>query len=338
MNIKTKRIIIIFLVVVAILYIAIYGVPKIQGLMEKTQILEYGELPVSDNAEVLILRTESLYMADVSGNVDYLTEEGTKVRSGIALVNINPAPAPETQTEEDGKETEEPKETVYQAISVIAGDSAIENPGNLAQFTGVFSTYADGYEQKYNATAIGSLKRKDLEAVFLEPMDLRREYVYKGEPIYKITDNTVWHMVYWIKEKESHAEDYNVGDVVQVILGKATVNASIESVEKESGYYKIVLLSDVFYEDLPKVRKVEAEIRFGEYEGLIVDEECVTERDGQKGVFVKQRSGSFEWTPIQVKTKSKGKYVVEAVVYYDPEGNPVDTVIYYDEVLRNPKQ
>jgi putative membrane fusion protein len=333
---KTRLFIFAFLAAALLLYCGVFVIPKMLGLMEKTQILEYDSVPVSDKVSVYIVRTETLYLADVSGNVERINKEGTKLRKGIPIVTISPV---DGQNEGESEDTiaEGNEESAYTEIKSVAGESAIENPGNVAPFTGVVSYYADGYENRLSPEKLDDLKLDDLAGVPAEGVDLVRSYTVSGDPLYKMTDNKTWYMVYWIPIAEAKHDYYDSGSVTKVNLGKTVVTAVVNSAVKDGDYYKVVLRSDVYYRDLARQRKLDVEVEFDRYEGLIVDKSCIVKRAEGDGVFVKQRNESFKWVPVKVEKQIEGNCVLKAGTYYDGKGETVVTVSYYDEVLLNPK-
>jgi hypothetical protein len=165
---------------------------------------------------------------------------------------------------------------------------------------------------------------------------LKRDYVGAGDPVYKLANNNEWYMIYWIDAGDD-AERYATGSSVTVSLGDSSVEAEVYRAAPDGGSLKVILRSDMYYENLMRVRKIDAEIVFAEYSGLVADSRNIAYREGLPGVYVKQRSGGYKWVPVQIQKEVGGKCTLAADVYYDGEGKQVDTVNYYDEVLADPK-
>ncbi|MDR1496375.1 MAG: hypothetical protein LBS67_05605 [Clostridiales Family XIII bacterium] len=322
----TKALLIIFIVAAAGLYLYLEIVPKIEGMSEKTVILEYGDLPVRDEAELLIVRDETLFSSKKSGAVTYEQDEGAKVRKGVRIITVEGGGAGET--------------TSGSAISRIreaVGDSMKATGSFKANRTAVVSYYADGYEKKLSVENVDKVTRADRDSCPAEGESLKVKNVAAGDPVYKLTDNNEWYMIYWT-ESGGDAERYTTGTAVTVALGESRVDAKIYDARREGESLKVTLRSDMYYADLARVRKISAEIVFAEYKGLVADKANIAEREGVPGVFVKQRSGGYKWVPVNILKETGSKCTLSVNVYYDEQGKQVNTVNYYDEVLADPKR
>ena len=343
-----------FIAVVAILYALIFAIPKIEGLSIKTENIKYDDLPVEDAVSGVFVRSETLYLAQASGTPQYLIPEGTKVRRGSQVFSIDSSGAASGAA---------PQEIAD--VAKTAGADAQPDPGGIAQETAIVSYYADGYEKKITPDNIQSLQQSLLDTLPKESTPLVQDRIHAGDPAYKITDNNEWYFVFWRARtaheasKEQSAgeaakdslgdsgaspsggasiDDYKVGRVVTIDLGTTRVTASVASVTMREDSWYIVLQSDMYYKDLSMYRQKDANVIFAEYQGAVVSNTAITEKDGAPGVYVRQQSGSWKWVPVKVLRQTKDKSIVSETVYYDDKGSPVQTVSYYDEVLTDPKE
>ncbi len=85
---KKKSVIALFCTTLVILFIIIYVFPHVTGALKKTEIIEYGSLQVTDQVTAYIVRNETVYFANKSGNIDYYVQEGEQVRKGIKILDI----------------------------------------------------------------------------------------------------------------------------------------------------------------------------------------------------------------------------------------------------------
>ncbi|MDR2156887.1 MAG: hypothetical protein LBO81_03800 [Clostridiales Family XIII bacterium] len=337
---STKVLTAVFVTLAVALYAVIYGVPGMQSMFKKTAVLEYGNLLVYDEAEVCIIRDETLYLSAADGAIEYKVDEGAKVRGGVSLLSITGGEPPVSGDPGNGEESP------LARILSTAGAGAEVTPDNVAPFTAMVSYFADGYEKILSPGAIATLTRANVTGAPAESTPLKRTYANQGEPIYKLTDNNLWYMIYWVDRATFREDDpddpndgndgYAGGKSVRVDLGSTEIKAVIDSYASEGTYMKVLLRSDVYYEDMQKYRKMNAKVVFAEYKGLIVDAKDVMERDGAPGVFVRQINGEFKWVPIKYLKSGRDRHVVAEGTFPDASGESVRTVNYYDEILREP--
>jgi hypothetical protein len=69
---------------------------------------------------------------------------------------------------------------------------------------------------------------------------------------------------------------------------------------------------------------------------MLEDSSIVITSDGQKGVFIKNKLGEHVFRPIAVKADDGRKCVVYSDIYVDAEGNFVETLKTYDEIVAQP--
>ena len=114
------------------------------------------------------------------------------------------------------------------------------------------------------------------------------------------------------------------------------MDATVYSVKKDGSEYRVVFYLDVYYEAFCESRAEDMSIVTSDNEGLIVYNKCIVEKDGNKGVYVKNKNGAYIFTRVKIISSDDKKSVLEASTFYDDEGNQVYTVDVYDEVLKHP--
>ena len=116
------------------------------------------------------------------------------------------------------------------------------------------------------------------------------------------------------------------------------MKAKIQSIskEKDSDDFRVIFYLNVFYEAFSESRAEEMSIVTSDNEGLIIDNKCIIEKDGQKGVYVIDKNGRNVFTRIRIIAYNQEQSVIDDVTFMDEEGNQVYTVDVYDEVLKHP--
>ena len=173
----------------------------------------------------------------------------------------------------------------------------------------VISYYIDGYEDLFSPENMASLKKDAVESLDIQMNDTRRDYAVAGEPVYKEMDNSVWYVALWPKSED--VIKYKKGSPVYLNLLLGQVKGTTYDIIDSGDSWLVLLQFNRYYEDLPKLRKLDAEIITSDYEGLIIANRSITTKDGKPGVYVKDISGEFIFTPVSV-IASDGEYLVES--------------------------
>jgi putative membrane fusion protein len=238
------------------------------------------------------------------------------------------------------------------SILEVADGSAQTSEGGIAPATAIVSYYADGWEERITPETMRNLNSGIMKKLPAESADLTREWIRAGEPAYKITDNNLWYLAFWKKAEEKTAAllpgteetgadatlEYIEGAKVTLDLGTTFVTATVDSVTRQGEGWFVVLRSDMYYKDLVKYRKLDVTVIFAEYEGAVIGESAVKERDGRPGVYVKQQSGTWKWIPVNILKTADGKHLVSENTFNDADGNKVRTINYYDEIMSDPEE
>ncbi len=322
---KTKKAICIYLAVLLILYVVIEILPRVTDIFETTQILEPGNIKLSYETTGYFIKDESIGIASETGDIEYLLEEGTAIKRGHPLVSVERDNKAGDKTPRFGEYLERLKgyDGLYKEYS--------------APISGIFSLTIDGYEDYLTPDMMERVQKDTVKKLSFNSADLERKSVIKGEPIYKVTWDDYWYILCWV-DKET-AETYSEGKSVILELPEGDVKAEVFSVKKEKDdkEYRVIFYLNVFYEALAESRSEKINIVTSDNEGLIVDNKCIIEKNGYKGVYVVDKNGDYNFTRIKVIAYDDKHSVIDDVTFYDEEGYQVYTVDVYDEVLKNPK-
>lgn len=287
------------------LYSYIYVIPGITGALTRTAVISYGNLKVTDQARAFIVRDEIVFSANQSGSISYYVEEGLKTRKGTKVLDIYPSSGSAT--------------------------------GYTCPSTGIVSYYIDGYESQFTPETINNMEFSELQELNVTPEDTKRAKAERSEPLYKLIVSDDWYIVVLVSEANVHK--YAVDSKVSIALDGTTIDGyTMELLQKAEGWLAI-LKTDRYYKDFASLRQADVTVTTQDYQGLIVPNTAIAQKDGQSGVFVKDLTGDYHFTRIKVVT-TDGKYSLVSSSYFhetDDEGlqTKVSTVEIYDEVLRN---
>ncbi len=85
---KKKRIILIYGILLIVLFLVIYVLPNITGVLKKTDVIEYGSLKEKTDVTVYFVRSEDVYFANKTGSLKYYAQEGEMVRKGTKIIEL----------------------------------------------------------------------------------------------------------------------------------------------------------------------------------------------------------------------------------------------------------
>lgn len=319
---KTKRIIAVYLAALLLLYIIVEVLPDVTDIFETTQTLEPGTLRIAYETTGYLIKDESVGIAPESGDIQYLVAVGTAVKKGYPIVSVTP----------DGESNQDARFGEY--MNKLDGYEGLSEEYN-SPISGVFSLTVDGYEDYFTPDKMDKIKRETVESLSYKSANLERSSVIEGEPIYKVSNDDNWYVLCWV-DKET-AESYSEGRAVSLELPEGTVDASVHSVREDGDDYRVIFYLNVYYEAFCESRAVDMSIVTSDNEGLLVDNKCIVEKNGQQGVYVVDKNGDYVFTRISVISTDGEQSVIEDATFVDEEGNQVYTVDVYDEVLKHPE-
>lgn len=324
-----KRTIYIFLIALVTLYIVIEIVPFLTGALTRTEILSYGQLKVEQEVVCYLVRNETVYSAPAPGSLKYKFEEGELIKKGSTVLSLEKDSAQESEEEDPLKDSD------YKELIDRLGDNMVADNTFAAASRGIFSTYVDGYEAVFTPDRLEKLNYRDVDGMSIQTKDVLRKHAIKGEPLYKITDSTVWYMVFWVKKDESGK--FKEDSSVTVKFSDGEVKATVDQLAEEQDQVKVILKTNRYHKSFASTRKTQATVLMIDQRGLLVSNSSLTTKDGVTGVYIKNTIGEYVFKPVRAIATDGEKTLVLEDVYYDDEGQPVDTVNVYDEVLKKPE-
>ncbi len=329
---KTRRLLILYLAVLVALYIVVFQMPKVSEKFETTQVLENGTLEVSCEATGYIIKDEAVCTANETGTLEYKWDDGTVVKKGSKIVSIK-----EPESEKDKEKAKDAQvRGKYKDYLESLKDYDLLKETKKAPVSGVFSLSIDGGEKYFSIDNMDKVKKEEADEHVLGELDLKREEVRTGEPMFKISNDDVWYILCWVSKAD--ARKYEEGEKVRIAIGDSTMDAKVHQIRKEGEEYRMVFYLNVYYKDFCSARKVDVNVVQSNTMGLIVDNECIVKKDGQEGVYVKTKDGDTYFRPIKVKITDGEQSVLYESIYVNDKYEQVETVRVYQEVLRHPQE
>ena len=323
MNKVKNRTITLFIVAVLALILIIYIFPRVSDLFTSSYTLEYGELKLTDDAEACFVRNETVYVSGVSGKANYFFEDNSLVRLYTAIMEF-----PESY---DGEPSEK-----YTHITDMLGEKKVVTSDFVVQHGGIVSYYADGYEGKLNSSSLDKIDYEKFQEIKgNDVLELNRSNVAKGEPVFKIVDRDSWYIVAFVNAKSK--KRFTEGNDLDVEFDDYTLQGEILKAEKQDDKIRVIIEIDDYYENFAKKRTDNIKLTTYDGKGLIVNNDSIVEKKKQQGVYVRNKTGEYDFVPVQVQLTDGKKSIVASEFYYDEEGQMTETVEIYDEILKRPK-
>ena len=324
-KIKRKHVVILILLIVAV-YIITTTVPMLKKVVTPTTIIKNGELKIGNEVTGYVLRDETVYGAKSEGNVEYKVKEGDLVKVGTTVISF---------TKSESSSDDEDKKYKGDVVDSL-GKALKKTDSSQAQRKGVFSTYIDGYENYFKVDNFDKITEKKASKKTNNVEKFKAGSVKANQPMYKLTDQSIWYILCWIDSED--VSKYEEGNSVTVQIDDDEIKFNIEKIEVEGYKWKVLLKCNRYYEDFAKIRKADISLVATSREGLLVPNKCITTKKKQQGVYVVSKTGDTSFVPINVKATDGENSIVSETSFYDEDGNLVNTVSIYDEILNNPKK
>ena len=334
----------IYVGLIAVCLVAIYVIPSVRGMLEKTYIAEYGSIDVKDEVSAFIVRDETVYVASEARTINRLADADKLVKANTHVVELTPdtevSDAEVTNKGENGElasGTEEKSYGKYTDILKELGDSVKVTDGHNTS-AGYVSYYVDGAEAKLSTDALDTITYKDYKALTgRKAIEVPKKNCGAGYPIFKVVKNAKWYLVFYVSNKK--AEKYIPGETVIIDANGTDVEVTVSQVLAGRKYSKVTLSCKSFFDGFFKVRNLDTTVTLRRAEGLVLEDSSIVEDpNGQIGVFVKDKLGNHIFTPVAIKADNGTQCVVYSDLYVDTEGNYVETIGTYDEIISEPSE
>lgn len=301
-NFTAKKGLLIFAALFIIFYIIIYVVPTVSDIFTQTYIAEYGTLEVKEDADCVFVRNETAYKASFEGAVERKAESGDLLRSGSVVVTL--------------------------------GETEIANGSR-----GIVSYRYDGYEDRLSSENMLEIKSSFISEYKKAKASVKEAvsgHAKSGDVVFKIIDNSNWYLMCWMSEDK--ASIFEEGQSVSARIDEnSELPMTVESISKQGEEMQIIFSCNRTYKDFDMYRVKECEIIASSYSGIILNSDSIFEKDGVKGVYVVDKFDNKNFVRVNILSSQGGKTVVEKNFFYDTDGNRIETVETYAEILKSGK-
>lgn len=334
--------IIVYIAMVTVCIVIVYVVPSLRGMLEKTYVTEFGRIDITDEVSGFIVRDETVYVADKDSKIDRLADTDVLLKSGTQIVELTPDESADQEKQDGAVDSERIGEQnnishkYADIIKALEGNVSVTDNGRT-HVAGYVSYNVDGTETRFGTDRLFELKQKDLESLKdIKSVQVPERSCGKGEPVFKIIHNSKWYLVFYIDNKTG--EKYYEGRDVSIRIGDRDVPVEVAWVEVGKKTTKVALSCKEFYEGFADVRTLDTTVTAASAEGLVLRDSSIVKKGEQVGVFVKNKLGEHVFKPVLIKADDGERCVVYSDIYVDENGNFVETIKTYDEIVTAPDE
>lgn len=313
-----------YFAMIAVCILFVYVIPSVRGILTRTYITEQSEIELSDEVEAYIVRDESVFTAAKAGKIERLGEEGKLIKGWTRVVDISGAGPESSNTE-------------FLTVLEHLGDKVVPTENGVSEIAGYVCYTIDGAEGVLDPSDIMDTRREVIEkAGSYARVDVAGRAAASGDPLFKVVRNGKWYMVCYLDNKA--AEKYTEDKKITIRIGERNLEAKVKEVRKGKATSKLLLSCGVTYDGFMTDRKVDAVIVAASAKGLLLKDKSIIEKDGKKGVLVKNKLGNYIFKEVCVKADDGENCVVYQDLFMDEKSNFVETLSIYDEIVESPSE
>lgn len=209
--------------------------------------------------------------------------------------------------------------------------------------SGIVSYKIDGYEEIFSFHNKDEYTYSDFKIESTNSYTRENgENVKSGEAVFKIIDNFQWYAILKIEDFKK-INVYEEGD--NILLSNEKLNeefkGKIIKINKDGNKGTILCKFNTGFHKIYDERFVDFDIIKYKYNGYKIPTKSIVEKDGIKGVYIKDISGIVKFKPVEIiKEEDKFTYVNSGdnnFITIKGENKPVKTITTFDEILLNTK-
>lgn len=216
---------------------------------------------------------------------------------------------------------------------------------NYSTKGGIISYELDGLEEIFSVSRIDEYKPGDFRIIDEKNSNVTEtDNVKYGEPVYKIIDNYRWYVMTEVDAKEGDKLEEGKISYVKINGDDRKLTARVIKVSKEKDKYLVVFMFTDFFHEYYKERYIDINIIKNTYEGLIIPNKALIEKDGVEGVYIKDISGIVKFRPVKILASNEEHTIVsegegisnrQIEIVINGESKKAITIQMFDEVFTN---
>lgn len=216
------------------------------------------------------------------------------------------------------------------------------NSNNIKYFTtnsGIVSYLIDGYETVYLPKDFENYTYESLNLESIKETKEINEDVDIGSAVFKMIDNFQWFLALKVEDIGDITE-YEIGKnmTIQIENDDKELQGTIVAINGDNDKAVFVLRFKDFLHEYYKLRFPKVNIIKSKKEALKIPTKVIIEKDGQKGVFIREINGIVKFRPISIISED-GSYTfidkgdARGQINIPGVEDSLKTVTLYDEIF-----
>lgn len=214
----------------------------------------------------------------------------------------------------------------------------------ISKESGIVSYKIDGIENLYSTQ---NVLNYDIDDVKKLESQINIKTIKDGakvnvkDTLFKIVDNHNWYILVQVDNIKT-ISPLKEGDNINVFIDNddQKVKGKILKINKKGRQAVMVINFNSFFHDHYDKRIVDVELVKSRHEGLKVPIKSISEKDGIKGVYIKDISGIIKFRPIEILGKNEEYAIISSGdknnnINIKGSDEVVKTVKLFDEILLN---
>lgn len=231
-------------------------------------------------------------------------------------------------------------EALYQEKERLVGQLNSNFIRYFSKEPGIVSYEVDGYENVYLPKEFENYTYEKLTINDMKDKDENKSLdVSSGQPIFKIINNFEWYMAIKI-EDITDIKLYETGQTMLIELDNGTeLKGKIIAINITGDKAVIVLKLNTYIHQDYNLRFPLLNIVHYKKEGLKIPTKVIIEKDGKKGVLIKDINGIVVFKQISVLGEEDEYSIIDKGNnngYIEENGKSYKTVTLYDEIFVDP--
>ncbi|MBP1924890.1 putative membrane fusion protein [Sedimentibacter acidaminivorans] len=300
------------------------------------------KLDQNKNVKTSLTNEETLEFQDIlqasilNGNLDEIYDE-------IRQVNINSISL--SNSKYDSYDIEELKSI----LDNLTKSLSTNNIHCYSQSSGIVTYKTDGLEDLYKYESVMDLTPSNVIQKDLIELDssLSNE-VTSGEKLYKIIRNFNYYIAATVNNE--YAKNFEANKYIKTrIKYDGSANEAWGYIKKinygSEQSVLIIYFDDYFYKVYDK-RYVDLELIIDVHEGIKINSKALIEKDGLKGVYIKDASNIVKFFPVEILGQDKDVSIIYIGNYVSEDRrrviniseNSYDTIKIFDKIIIEPEK